>query len=479
MFEVDRQGLKQLLERKGKAFALLELVQNAWDQNVTRVDITFTKAPGDRRAYIKVVDDDPDGFADIRHAYTLFASSAKKADATKRGRFNLGEKLVIAACEVSSITTTRGSVEFSGNERKPTRRKTERGSIFVGEMLMTRPEYDEACAVMHTLLPPPGIDTYFNGVLLDRRDPIATVSESLKTEIADEEGYLRPATRKSVVLIYEALPSEEGTLYEMGIPVVVTGDTYHIDVQQKLPLTMDRDNVPPSYLKAIHTLTLNAIADRLTLENVNATWVNEAMESKDVRPEVVRHVISTRFGDKAVIYDPSDVEANNRAVSAGYTVVHGGSLSKLMWENVRTAEALKPAGQVTPSPKAWDDDSDAPYKPIEPNATEAAIFMSLHCISEALLGFPIKIELVQTPKMLSQAAYSGRRMTFNKLRLRRGFFNDGLSEQVVDLALHELGHEFSSNHGSDEYNDALTRLGAKLAFLVRDNPNLLQLSKAA
>lgn len=479
MFEVDRQGLKQLLERKGKAFALTELVQNAWDQNVSRVDITFTKGSGDRRAYLKVVDDDPDGFADLRHAYTLFAPSTKKADATKRGRFNIGEKLVIAACEVSRIITTKGCIEFDGAERKPTREKTKVGSIFEGEILMTRPEFEEACAVMLTLLPPPGIDTYFNGVLLERRKHVAVVTQSLKTEIADEEGFLRPATRSTVVMIYDALPGEVGTLYEMGIPVVPTDDSYHVDVQQKVPLTMDRDNVPPSYLKAIRTLVLNAVSDRLTPETATTVWVTEALESKDVTPAAVRDVVRQRYGEKAVVYDLSDPEANNRAVSAGYTVVHGGAMSGLAWSNVRAAEALKPAGKVTPSPKVWADDADAPYKAIEPNAAEAAIFASLHRISEALLGFPIKIELVQTPHMLSQAAYGGRRMTFNKLRLRRGFFSDGLTQPVVDLTLHEIGHEFSGNHGSDEYNNELTRLGAKLAFLVRDNPDLLQLPKAA
>lgn len=32
---VDMDGLKALLERRGKQFAIYELVQNAWDENVT------------------------------------------------------------------------------------------------------------------------------------------------------------------------------------------------------------------------------------------------------------------------------------------------------------------------------------------------------------------------------------------------------------------------------------------------------------
>jgi|ERR1700751_166455 hypothetical protein len=77
MFEVDRTGLRMLLELRGKEFALYELVQNAWDQNVTEVKVSLTKPAGSRIAYITVEDDDPEGFADLSHAYTLFAQSSK------------------------------------------------------------------------------------------------------------------------------------------------------------------------------------------------------------------------------------------------------------------------------------------------------------------------------------------------------------------------------------------------------------------
>src|SRR5690349_17135775 len=41
-FEVDRQGLAQILERKGKEFALFELIQNGWDEpGVTKVTVSL------------------------------------------------------------------------------------------------------------------------------------------------------------------------------------------------------------------------------------------------------------------------------------------------------------------------------------------------------------------------------------------------------------------------------------------------------
>src|ERR1035441_6537445 len=116
-FDVDKVGLGKLLERKGKKFVLFELIQNAWDQNVSRVDVTLTKEPGSRYATICVEDDDPDGFKDLSHAWTLFAESDKKADAQKRGRFNLGEKLVLAVCVEAEIISTSGGVRFDDKWR--------------------------------------------------------------------------------------------------------------------------------------------------------------------------------------------------------------------------------------------------------------------------------------------------------------------------------------------------------------------------
>ena len=38
---VDLDGLSDTLDRRGKEFAIYELVQNAWDEKITRVDINL------------------------------------------------------------------------------------------------------------------------------------------------------------------------------------------------------------------------------------------------------------------------------------------------------------------------------------------------------------------------------------------------------------------------------------------------------
>jgi hypothetical protein len=90
-FDVDKAGLAKLMAGRSKAFIVYELLQNAWDQNVTEVNVSLIHLTGSRSARIVVADDDPDGFADLRDAYTLFAESQKKGNAQQRGRVNFGE----------------------------------------------------------------------------------------------------------------------------------------------------------------------------------------------------------------------------------------------------------------------------------------------------------------------------------------------------------------------------------------------------
>jgi hypothetical protein len=72
------------------------------------------------------------------------------------------------------------------------------------------------------------------------------------------------------------------------------------------------------------------------------------------------------------------------------------------------------------------------------------------------------------------ACYGGREMLINRARVGKAWF-DELDERSVGLIIHELGHELSSNHLSDEYYRALTKLGARLAIATAKDPSLLVL----
>lgn len=468
-FDVDKKGLGKIVERKGKSFVVFELIQNAWDQNVTRVDVVLEPIPDVPLCRLVVADDDPEGFADISHAYTLFAESAKKDDPEKRGRFNLGEKLVLALCKNATISTTKGTVEFSDDgERHRKNKRRERGSEFSGTVSMTRAEYNTVCENIKQLIPP--VETYFNGYPLSKPEPLTTFEIPLLTEISDEEGRLKKTTRKTRVDIYENHNGSDGQLYEMGIPVVETGDKYHVDIQQKVPVNLDRDNVPPSYLRTIRRETLNAVYDFLDKEDAADTWVQEALNDEDCKPEAVRKVVDLCYGEKRVAFDPSDPEANHIAVAQGYTVIPGGSFSKKQWKNVKSAEAILPAGKVTPSPKPYVEDGVPETLLPQEKWTDGMrkVEMFLQCLHRRLIGGKFAVRINTDKNVGWSANYGSGVYTISLVRCGHRFFNEFPNNmvKVIDQAIHEFAHHYESNHLSERYYEALSDLGARTTMLA-------------
>ena len=472
-FEVDKHGLARILERKGKEFVLFELVQNAWDEpGVTKVSATL-EYRGRNRAVLLVEDDAPEGFRDLSHAFTLFAESAKKSNPQQRGRFNFGEKLVLAISDEVTIRTTKGGIRFDADGRHTLRTRQSVGSRIECLLRMTEDECHEVEQQVRKLIVPAGIVTVFNGTTLEARVELEQFTATLPTELAGEDGYLRRVSRETPVRVFAVRPGEIAMLYEMGIPVVETGDKWHYDIGQKVPLTMDRENVPPGFLRQVRVAVFNRMHRQLEPEDVNSEWTETAVSSPDCTAEAVQSYASKRFGDKRVSFDPSDPEANKLAVSQGYTVVHGGMLSASAWKNVKSAGAIQPAGQVTPGPKVWtgeDDPNAAVFREWIPESKwtdgmrEVAAFAKR--VAEKVLLRSIVVKFCSTPHHLGGASYSpGGELVFNKFRLGADWFERGITEDVVQLIIHEFGHNESLDHLSSEYHEALCRIGARMFAL--------------
>lgn len=479
-FDVDKAGLAKLLERKGKQFILYELLQNAWDENTTRVDLEIARISNSPYVTLTVQDDNPNGFADLSHAFTLFAESNKKGDAEKRGRFNLGEKLVLSMCRRAEIKSTKGTVVFDENGRRKLNSRTVSGSIFTGELKLTAEEVTECDKGLHLLIPPPYIRTSCSFSLpssgwsyaLTQKAIIKTVhNQRLPIEIADEQGILRRSSRVTDVNIYGAVG--QAHLYEMGIPVVEIDGKYHADVQQKVPLNFDRDNVRSSYLATIHALVLEATRDQLIPEDANQSWVKVAIQERgdSLSDDTVRKVAELRFGAKRVIFDPSDPEANNIAASQGYTVVNGNAMSKEEWKHMRHAEAILPAGKVTPS----RPDATVPRVTIaESEWTIGMRALAVFCkeLAPKLIGVDVRAEFFNNSTVSAIATYGSRTISFNVGRLGKKWFSEAPLEKVIALVIHEFAHEVSGNHLSEKYYDALTDIGAKMVALALGDSNI-------
>lgn len=463
-FDVDRTGLAKILRRKGVEFAVFELIQNAWDEaGVTSVDVTLRSANQKGCAMLTVEDNSPDGFKDLRHAYTLFAESEKKGDVEKRGRFNLGEKLVLSLCEWAKITTTKGTVVFDKDGRSESKAKRKHGTIFEALIHMSDEEQATVHDAVKLLIPQPKIETRFNAILLENWQPAKELEAKLPTEISDHEGGLHKLIRKTVVRCYPLKDGEAARIYEMGIPIVEHDCAFHCDIMQKVPLTIDRENVTVQFVRLLRTAVFNATHDVLTTEDVNHEWAQTAIESGHAKPEAVEDYMGKRFGELRASYDPSDPEANNAAVANGYTVVHGSMLSREAWKNVRGAEAITPAGQLFPS----HPDKDVPREPVEETPAMIAVREYAQRLARLLLGCDITVRFCKQASN-ELACWGMQILSFNVKNLGASWFNLERNRLAVDdLIIHEFGHHYESNHLSKGYNDALSRLAAKAMELGR------------
>jgi hypothetical protein len=477
-FDVDKAGLSKQAEQQGKGRLVGELVQNALDEpGVTQIAVTLALVPGRPLAELQVEDDSPEGFRDLSHAYTLFAESYKRGNPEQRGQFNIGEKMLLAVCESACISTTKGTVVFTdeGRIEKP-RQKRDRGSVFQGSIKMTREEYPLVCDYLRSLLLPENVVVTFNGDRLLPRKPLRMFDASLETMVADDQGVMRLRVRKTQVGVYETLPGEVPSLYEMGLPVVETGDKWHVSIAQKVPLNRDRDNVRPACLQAVRVAVLNAAFDLLTTdEEATAAWCKLAGSDERCSDRAIKHLIRLRFGEKVASPDPSDIEAMKRFQSEGGTIVVG--LSKGEWANVRRSGAVQPAGQICPTAKPYSADPNT--KPVdlipEENWTEAMKNLATYArfLGEELMGVKLVVSVVRTTNNFS-ACYGAGRLDFNLFRLGHKWFEQGVTEDVDWLLIHEFGHQYSSDHLSAEYHEALCRLGARLKRLALEKPEALR-----
>ena len=486
-FEVDRDGLRKTLRSKGIEFLLYEPVQNAWDEIERLVNVQEDGASdpdewqggtvnielirqADGLVQLSIVDNSPDGFKDLAHAYTLFAESDKKADPRLRGRFNVGEKFVLAFCKQARLETVKGTVIFGEDGTRHTTNNSSMGGTMLTLWFddITDDEFRRLDRAASALIPPDSVTTIFQGREVPKRLADSTFVATLPTEIVNDKGVMTRTARKTYVEVHTPLPDEVPTLYECGIPVaeLTGGEPCHINGLQKVPLNVERDKVSPSFLQKVRTAVLNNCYR--DLDDLSKPWVSDAMASSEISEYAMGTVLDKRFGEKRVAYDPSDQEANKRATAAGYTVVPGGSMSSGQWENTKRYGLMKPAGQVTPSPKPFHPDGTPLIEYPESEWDLGVHWVVEHArrVGKALLGRGIRV-VVANESQWCTACYGGGELHLNFAKYVKSVWREPWEWlEVWDaLLLHEFAHEKVSDHLSDEFHTEVARLGAKLASL--------------
>jgi hypothetical protein len=246
-----------------------------------------------------------------------------------------------------------------------------------------------------------------------------------------------------------------------------------LDVQQKVPLNRDRDNVTPAYLQQLRVAAFNAMHHEMNAEDFRTDWARAAAGDPTALPEAVKRSLDQRFGTKRVAYDPSDQEANRIAMSKGFTIVHGGSLSGDEWANAR--QTTLPAGQVTPSPKPYSADG-TPLVFIEPTAdmkTVAALAIDL--AHELKIGH-ITVRFTSDRNWKFRATFgTSLELVFNVAKLTPAWFDLSTNRcEILNLLIHEFGHYDGSGHLTESFDDNLTLFGARMTDLALRMPELFK-----
>lgn len=470
-FTAHKDGLRKLVEHLPKEMIIYELVQNVWDEEATFCKVSIQRDPGSAYVTITCEDDVPQGFKHLHHAFTIWAESEKKGDPTKRGRFNEGEKKVLALCRRAQISTTTGTVFFKEDgTRSQSSRATVRGSIFSGELRMTVEQVREIEEAFHRLIPPGDCETTLNGITLAGRSPVVEFVETLPTFNMDGEGHMRKTRRQATVKVYRRNPGEEAMLYECGIPVVGTGDHFHVSVEQKVPLNRDRDNVTPAYLRKVRAAVLVHTVDLLDEDSASNKGVDDAMADDLVDEDTLKKVLEKRHGKKHAFHDRGDLEANKQLHGEGYAIIPRGAYSPEVRRKILDVGAASRSGGIRPTPKPFSSDPNAPtMETIKPKdwsegmreVAEISQYLAkeLGINSDLLVRFGL-------PRQRWWVAAWGGDLTWNVSNLGKRWFATWYEhpQTLLNTLIHEFAHKGASDHLSQEYHQNATRIGAALAI---------------
>lgn len=476
IFDVDIKGLRQLQEGKPKWFIIRELLQNALDEPITECRITIQYERG--KAHVTVEDDSPIGFRDLADAYTLFKDTYKRTDVSKRGRFNFGEKQVLCMADYATIETTTGGLEFdvAGGERRTLRKKREKGSKVYVVVRMSKEEVAECITYCYEILRPKDIeislfeDDENTPTKFEYRKPHKIFDAVLQTEVKQEDR-MRLVRRETKVHIHHSKVMQS-YIYELGIPICEINCDYSIDVQQKVPLSNDRDKVDGKYLKDVFALVLNNMVDEIKEDDISQTWIREALDSNLVEAATVVEVKEKRFGEDAVIFNPNDPVANDEAISQGYKLIYGSEMSKNEWGLMKEHAGLVSSSNMFGMGTATDAET------IKKEDKHKRVESLVARIAAQFLVITVTSTFFKSRQATVLAQYGSNNISFNVTSIPKEWFEPDskgyVSEKMLDLIIHELGHS-EGHHTERSYHDCLTRLGAKCTKKALYQPDFFKL----
>lgn len=467
-FEVDVQGMRELHGGRKPWHLTRELPSNVFDEDsATKCELTLRQV-GELQAYL-VCEDDAKGFRNVADAYTVLGHTYKRSEANKRGRFNLGEKEIIAVSTRAIIETVGRTIHFHGDgTRTDEVNARKRGTRIEVWLPWTEEQITKTLDHLKRIMPPKNISFIVNGDTIPYREPKKTFHAMLETVLLDR-GYMRPTHRVCEVELHTP-QTKRAMIYELGVPIQTINCPYDVNVLQKVPMNPNRDSVKDSYLEGVYAEVLNETINELPDTKASQTWVRQGIENYKVNPEVVKQVLTKRFGDKAVLWS-TNTKANERASESGFTIIDPKTLSGEERDKFVEYGDLKHSSDIFPTSYK---DAD----PVQPDEHMQKIAEYAKQLAKHLVNRDVTVDFFSMPESHLAACYgrSYGTLEFNVAVLGVDWFKQGICPETTQLIIHELGHQVGDpdfEHGP-AYRRNVEKLAGQLSFLALKEPEIFK-----
>lgn len=474
-FEVDIDGLRELQAGMEPWMIVKEVVVNVFDledATTAEVDLSYKRGKA-----LFVVTDDGSGFERLRDAYTLYGWTPKRENPEVRGRFNLGDKYALSLASYGKVETTTGTVEWKNGKRYLYEdRKRGRGTVVILELDWTKEQTEKVEAKLRTLIPPYGQNYYLNGERIPHRQPIETIEATLATVLL-KNGRMSRTARKTKILVYFPREGETAQLMEMGVPVCGIDLPWSVSVEQKIPLSPNRDSVQSAYLRDVAAEVLNRMVIHLSEEQMASKWVDIALADERATDKTVKLVKEIRY-PKALLWAP-DAQARERARERGFDIVHSRTIDKAVLERFKKI-GMPTSYEKFGIPVAGDSDKPSQVEvPREKWTPEMKAFESFaRVFGERLLGFAPGISMMKKVRWVKNddavARFGGQVLTLYVNKLDLGFFG-AIESRQIGLLVHEFAHHNGESpdgpHGVN-FKRNLERLTGKAVMLALREPKV-------
>ncbi len=455
-FEVSTEGMRELQSGREPWQLAKELVANAWDETATKCEVTI-KSITSRQAVLTVYDDGG-GFSKIEDAWTLMGHTSKRGDPTVRGRFNIGEKEILSVATEASIFTSGKIIRFpkTGGRQVRTDPNPIKGTKIVCKLPWGYKQVNTVTNKLSEMLTPKGFEYIVNGKTIPYYEPDDITEAILETVL--QKSPLEPVRstfRRASIEIYNN-GSDKGMLFEMGIPIQKIACPFKVNVMQKVPMPPNRDVVKDSYLEDIYAAVLNCKIDDIA--EFSDSWIRMAIESGDTNSEVIKSVMSKRYGDKVMLWSTNTI-ANERAMEHGFEIIHGKTLSEPERKAFEKIGLQHTSDVFAPMPEAGET---IPYEQWTDGMKKTGRYAQY--LGKKLLSREIGIQMYILKGDIANATWCNGVISFNVNNLGKSFF-DKITPRTTSLILHELAHQRGNGH-DHLYLDSLKELAGEAVHLA-------------